>query len=145
MKLDFWQLSRDPVERVVTLIAERTRGADEKLLIVAEDAEQRAAMARALWEARPEAFLANGEADAPHAARQPILFSRRCEPANDARYAVLADGTWRDEAEGFARVFLLFGETGIEAARTTWRKFDGRHDVERSYYAQEGGKWVKKA
>jgi DNA polymerase-3 subunit chi len=144
MQLDFWQLSRDPVERVVALIAERTRGAGEKLLVVTAEDEQRAAISRALWEAK-EAFLANGEAAAPHAKRQPILLSNECEAANGARYAVLADGAWRDQAERFERAFLLFGEAGIEAARATWRQFDGRDDVERNYYAQEGGKWVKKA
>jgi DNA polymerase-3 subunit chi len=142
MKLDFWQLSRDPVERVVALIAERTRGAGEKLLVVAGDDAQRAAMSAALWEAKPTAFLANGET---HLERQPILLSGECAAANGARYAVLADGEWRDEAEGFERVFLLFGEAGLTAARALWRKFDGRDDVERSYFAQEDGKWVKKA
>lgn len=145
MQLDFWQLSRDPVERVVALIAERTRSAGEKLLVVAADDEQRAAMSRALWETKPEAFLANGEAAAPHAERQPILLSGECQPVNGARYVVLADGTWRSEAEPFERVFVLFGDAGTEAARGIWRQFDGREDVTRSYYAQEDGKWVKKA
>jgi DNA polymerase-3 subunit chi len=145
VQLDFWQLSRDPIERVVALIAERTLGAKEKLLVVAEDDTRRAAIGRALWEARPEAFLANGEADAPHAERQPILLSPRCEAANAARYVVLADGAWRAEAEGFERAFLLFDEAATPAARAVWRQFDGRDDVERNYYAQEDGKWVKKA
>ena len=130
---------------MVALIAERTRGSGEKLLVVAEDEAKRAAISRALWETRPESFLANGEAAAPHAERQPILLSEACDPVNGARYAVLADGTWREQAEQFERAFLLFGEAGIEAARATWRQFDGREDVERSYYAQEDGKWVKKA
>jgi DNA polymerase-3 subunit chi len=145
MQLDFWQLSRDPPELVVALIAERTRGAGEKLLVVTADDGQRAAVGRALWEAKPEAFLANGDATAPHAARQPILLSSECEATNGARYLVLADGDWRDGAEAFERVFLLFGEAGAEAARGVWRNFDGREDVQRSYYAQEEGKWVKKA
>mgnify|MGYP001168691666 CR=1 FL=1 len=145
MQVDFWQLSRDPVERVVALIAERTRGAGHRLLVVAEEQAQRAALSRALWESKPTSFLANGEASAPHADRQPILLSADCAAPNDARYAVLADGTWRDEAESFERVFLLFGEASIEGARAVWRRFDGREDVERSYYAQEDGKWVRKA
>jgi len=145
MQLDFWQLSRDPLELVVALIAERTRGAGEKLLVVTADDAQRAAVGRALWETKPEAFLANGDAADPHAARQPILLSSGCEARNGARYLVLADGDWRDGAEAFERVFLLFGEAGAEAARGVWRKFDGRDDVQRSYFAQEEGKWVKKA
>jgi DNA polymerase-3 subunit chi len=145
MQLDFWQLSRDPLERVVAQIAERARGAGEKLLVVAADDAQRSTMSDALWAAKPTAFLANGEAEAPHTARQPILLSRDCAAANGARYLVLADGEWRAEAEAFERVFLLFGEAAVEAARAVWRQFDGREDVERSYYAQEEGKWVKKA
>ena len=145
MQLDFWQLSHDAVERVVALIAERARSAGERLLVVAEDATQRDAMSRALWETKPEAFLAHGESGAPHAARQPILLSAECEPANGARYLVLADGDWRPSAEAFERVFLLFGEAGTPAACGVWRQFDGRAEVQRSYYAQEDGKWVKKA
>ena len=144
MQLDFWQLSRDPLERVVALIARRTLDAGERLLVVCEDASRREAIARTLWDEQPEAFLANGEATAPHAERQPILLSATCEPLNEARYAVLAGG-WREEAAGFARVFLLFGESGVTAARATWRRFDGREDVERHYDAQEEGKWVRKA
>jgi len=145
MQLDFWQLSRDPVERVVALIAERARGAGERLLVVSKDAGQREAISRALWDGKPEAFLAHGETGAPHASRQPILLSAECDAVNEARYLVLADGTWREPAEAFERVFLLFGEAGTPAARAVWRQFDGREDVQRSYYAQEDGKWVKKA
>ena len=145
MQLDFWQLSRDPVERVVALIAERTRSAGEKLLVVADEEAQRASLSQSLWEAKPEAFLANGEASAPRAARQPILLSAACEPANGAKYVVLADGTWREGAEAFERAFLLFGDAAVDGARAVWRQFDGREDVERSYYAQEDGKWARKA
>src|SRR5690606_21895487 len=117
MQLDFWQLSHDPVERVVALIAERTRSAGEKLLVVAHDEARRASLRRALWEARPTAFLANGEASAPHAARQPILLSPACDPANGAKYVVLADGAWREGAEAFERVFLLFDKGAVDRAR----------------------------
>ena len=75
MKIDFWQVTDDPVEKVVTLIAKRVLGEGERLLVVTENAEQRAAIARELWQAGAESFLANGEADAPGAERQPILLS----------------------------------------------------------------------
>lgn len=146
MKLDFWQLSRDPAERVVALIADRVRGEGEKLLVVARSADEREAMSRSLWGAKPEAFLANGDAFNPHAARQPILLSETCNAENGARYVVLADGRWRDEAAAFERAFLLFGQSDLEAARAIWRQFDGREDVVRSYFEQdESGKWVKRA
>jgi DNA polymerase-3 subunit chi len=142
-KLDFWQVTDDPVEKVVTLIAKRAVGQGERVLVVASDPAQRTAIARALWEAGPESFLANGEAHTPGAERQPILLAPEPVAANGASHLIIADGTWR-ESEGFARVFLLFPPDGAPAARAAWRAQDGREDVERAYYAQEDGRWVKK-
>jgi DNA polymerase-3 subunit chi len=143
MKLDFWQYTHDPVEKVVTLIAKRALGEGERVLVVSADAEQRAAISRALWQVGPDSFLANGEADAPGADRQPILLSADTAPSNAATHLILADGTFRD-APGFARVFLLFPPEAAPAARTAWRAHDGREDVTRAYFAQEDGRWVKK-
>ncbi len=143
MKLDFWQVTDDPVEKVVALIAKRALGDGARVLVVSADAEQRTAIARALWEGGAESFLANGEADAPGADRQPILLAAEPVAANGASHLILADGTWR-EATGFARVFLIFPPEGAPDARAAWRAQDGREGVERAYYAQEDGRWVKK-
>lgn len=48
MKVDFWQLSRDPAPRVVALIAARVLAQGERLLVVSDDAEQRQMIANAL-------------------------------------------------------------------------------------------------
>lgn len=142
-KLDFWQVTDDPVEKVVTLIAKRAVGQSERVLVVAADPAQRAAISAALWQAGAESFLAHGEAGAPGAERQPILLAAEPKAANGASHLILADGTFR-ETEGFARVFLLFPPDGARAARDAWRAQDGREGVERAYYAQEEGRWVKK-
>ena len=145
MQLDFWQLSSGSVGQVVALIAGRARSEGARLLVVDSDAERRSATSRALWEAKAEAFLANGDAAEPHAERQPILLSETCDAANGARLAIIADGQWRDEGEGFERTIMLFEEAGVPGAREVWPMFDGREDVVRRYFAQEDGKWVKKA
>ena len=144
MKVDFWQLSHDPAEKVCALIAERVLGAGERLLVVSKDAGQREAISAALWKAGPESFLANGEADEAGAALQPILLSDSPEPLNQASHVVFADGEWRD-ASGFSRSFLLFDDATVEQARATWRSLDGTEDLERSFFRQDGGKWVKVA
>ncbi|MEE4206229.1 MAG: DNA polymerase III subunit chi [Erythrobacter sp.] len=143
MKVDFWQLSRDPAPRVIALIAARVLAEGERLLVVSADAEQRQMIAKALWAAAPESFLANGHAGAAGEDRQPILLSEGCEAPNGASHVVFADGTWR-ECAGFARLFLLFSEDTLEAARRTWRSLDGA-GVERSFYRQDEGKWTKVA
>ena len=144
VQLDFWQYSQGPIERIVALIAERVLAGGDRLLVIDGDAERRAVTSKCLWEAKPEAFLANGEADAGYAERQPILLSNSCTPANGAKVAVLADGEWREPGEGLDRVILLFAESQAEPARAVWRQFDSREDVTRGYFAQEAGKWVKK-
>lgn len=143
MKVDFWQLSRDPVEKVVALIAQRVMDSGERLLVVSKEAGQREAISKALWAAAPESFLANGEAGAPGAERQPILLSDTLEAANSASHVIFADGQYR-EPSGFARAFLLFDESTKQAARQTWSALDDREGLERSYFEQVGGKWDKK-
>lgn len=145
MKVDFYQLSRDPAESVVPLLAQNTLKAGERLLVVSADDAQIARISEALWQ-RPASFLAHGLAGGPHPERQPILLADRPEPANDARYIALADGQWRDEAEQFERVFLLFDSATIDDARGIWRKLDGRDELERRYWRQEDdGAWVQAA
>jgi DNA polymerase III subunit chi len=141
VRVDFYQLGRDPVEAVVPRLAEQTLKAGERLLVLAADPERLAALSRALWAHAPESFLANGVAGTAHDARQPILLSTRAEAANGASFVVLADGAWREEAQAFARVFLLFDTDGVEAARACWRMLGDREAVERRFWKQEGGKW----
>jgi len=144
MKVDFWQLSSDPVEKVVALIAQRVMGNGERLLVVSASVEQRKLISEALWKAGPESFLANGEAAAVGASGQPILLSDTAEPANSARHVIFADGTYREQSD-FERAFLLFDDTTVEAARSTWRSLDGIEALERAFFRQDGGKWVKVA
>lgn len=144
MKLDFWQLSRDPADKVTALIASRVLGQDERLLVVSADAEQRAAISLSLWGSSPTRFLANGQASEVGAERHPILLSETPEPANGASHVIFADGRYRD-IEGFDRAFLLFDDTALQSARQTWKALEEREGLERAFFRQDGGKWVKVA
>lgn len=142
MRVDFYQLSRDPAELVLPKLAQGTLAAGERLLVVSEDAEQLGRISEALWTRVPLSFLAHGMAGGEHDACQPILLGHAPEPANGARYLALVDGVWRD-LEGAARVFLLFPPERIDDARATWRMLGSREGVERKYWRQEGGKWLE--
>ena len=141
MRVDFYQLSRDPVELVVPLIARATRAAGERLLVVSGDGDALDRIDLALWDRIPEAFLAHGRAGEPHEARQPILLSDSPQAGNGAQFIALADGLWRDEASTFVRAFLLFGDSELDGARACWRMLGNREDVERRFWKQDGGKW----
>ena len=140
MRVDFYNLTRDPVEAVLPLIARNTLAQGQRLLVVAEpDAFER--LSDALWTRLPESFLAHGRAGEPHEARQPILLSDTVQAANGGRYVALADGVWREEALSFDRAFLLFGSATIIAARAVWRELGTHADLDRHLWKQDGGKW----
>jgi DNA polymerase-3 subunit chi len=145
MRVDFYQLSRDPAELVVPLLARATKKAGEKLLVVSEDAEQIDRIDKQLWEQAPDAFLAHGKVGETHDARQPILLSSAMAAPNNAKYVVLADGKWRDETGEFERAFLLFGDDRLQDARACWKSLGDVDGMERNFWKQEGGKWRQMA
>ncbi|SFF83954.1 DNA polymerase III, chi subunit [Novosphingobium sp. CF614] len=139
----FYQLSRDPAEAVLPLIARKTLAEGRRLLVVSADAPQRDRISRALWSLGGETFLANGHAGEGQEDRQPILLSEVPRPANRATYLALADGVWREGEQPFARTFYLFDDATVQEARRVWRDLRGRQGIEQEYWKQEGGRWVK--
>ncbi|MDE1466224.1 DNA polymerase III subunit chi [Aurantiacibacter sp. D1-12] len=143
MRVDFYLLSADPAPVAITLLARKVREAGENLLVVADDFELLEAISQALWTATPEEFLANGIAGDEHDARQPILLSGEVEPVNGASFLLLADGHWREPAEGFSRVLYIFDQTTIDEARQTWKVLQDREDCESKFWKQQSGRWVE--
>lgn len=141
MQVDFYQLTRDPAEKVLPAIAQRILDNKGRLLIIRDDAGQLDAISAALWTARPDSFLAHAKSGEGDDARQPILLSQDTDAPNGAKFVALADGNWRAVTEDFERVFYLFPPEQTDNARSAWRTLgDG---VERRYWKQDGGKWVQ--
>ena len=142
MRVDFYQLSRDPVEVALPLLARAALKAGERMLVVSGDDDQLARIGEGLW-SLPDTFLANARAGDPHQDRQPVLLSDRTEATNGARFLALADGVWRESERPFARTFLLFDDVTVQAARDVWRMLKGREGTERHYWKQDGGRWIE--
>jgi DNA polymerase-3 subunit chi len=143
MRVDFYLLSTDPAPVAIALLASKVRQAGERLLVVADDLALLEQVSTTLWEAAPEAFLANGIAGDEHDAVQPILLSGDVDPANGATFLLIADGQWREPGEHFTRVLYLFDQDTIAGARQTWKALEGREGLERRFWKQEGGRWVE--
>lgn len=140
MQVDFYQLSRDPVERVVPLLADKALASVGRVLVVASDPAQRTTLSEALW--RYEAgFLAHGEAAAPHAEHQPIVIGDAISELNGARIAILADGEWRPEASSLDRAILLFAPEQTGEARTLWTELSADGHAMRIFKQRDGGGW----
>ncbi|MET0371899.1 MAG: DNA polymerase III subunit chi [Sphingobium sp.] len=143
MRIDFYQLSRDPVEKVLPVIAARILAEGDRLLVVDADEGRLGRISEGLWAGAPESFLAHGNAGGAGAAVQPILLAPACDAANGARHVALTDGLWREEALGFDRVFYFFDADTIDGARASWRMLARKDGVTPHFWRQEGRKWVK--
>ena len=145
MQVDFYQLAGTPPEQIIGSLAEKVRAAEGRLLIVAEDEKQLARLDRMLWDHGATSFLPHAVTGGAADASQPILLSTSPDAPNLARNMLIADGIWRDAALSYDRSFFLFDNATLEDARLAWKLLAGREGIERRYWAQESGKWVKKA
>ncbi len=145
MRVDFYQLGATALEQVIASVAEKLLGAGERLLVVADDDAQIARLDRLLWDQGTASFLPHGVSGGVDDARQPMLLSTSPDAANRARNLLIADGKWRDAALAFDRAFYFFDAATLDEARSAWRSLAGREDVEKHYWAQEGGRWTEKA
>ena len=75
-RVDFYQLSRDPVDVTVAKLARKVLQAGERLVVVSGDDAQRTHLSQVLWQQGGAAFLANGMAGGAHEARQPTPLRR---------------------------------------------------------------------
>ena len=145
MRVDFYQLGAVALEQVIASLAEKLLGAGEQLLVIADDEGQLARLDRMLWDQGAASFLPHGVSGGVDDARQPILLSTSPDAANRARNLLIADGKWRDAALAFDRAFYVFDVATLDEARSAWRSLAGREDVEKHYWAHEGGRWTEKA
>ncbi len=149
MQVDFYQLTRDPAENIIAVLASKILDDGGRLLVVSADEGQLAKISAALWASKPESFLAHGiagqssEGQGDNDAAQPILLSHSCIASNGARFISLADGDWRDDALAFERAFYLFAPEHTDNARAAWRALGLREDVARKYWKQDGARWVE--
>ena len=144
MQVDFYQLAGTPPEQVIASLAEKLLANDGRLIVIAKDEAFLSRLDRMLWDLGPASFLPHGLAGGTDDVRQPILLSTSPDAPNLARNLLIADGLWSDSALSYDRAFFLFGSATLETARGAWKSLAGREGVERRYFAQEGGKWVKK-
>jgi DNA polymerase-3 subunit chi len=143
MLIDFYHLAASPLERVLPSVCDKVLGSGERLLLVAEE-EQLERLDVLLWTYAKDSFLPHARREQPHPERQPILLSDAVEPLNGATNIALADGRWRDEALGFARIFYFFDGGQLQPARAAWKTLSRRSDAEPRYWKQDDrGKWVQ--
>ena len=146
MKVDFYHLTAQPLDRVLPMLAEKVLASGARLLVVAEEDAQRAHLDKLLWTYAPDSFLPHAQVGGEADGDQPVLIAPDVNAANGARNVLLADGIWRDDALDFDRAFHLFDDDAIRPARAAWKALAEREGVERRYWKQnDAGRWEQAA
>lgn len=144
----FYHLERQPLERVLPVLLEKTLERDWRAVVQTASQEYAEALDGHLWTYREESFLPHGlagERDAPHF---PVVLTADESNPNGAQVRFVVEGAPLPEADGYDRVVLLFDgrdEEALAGARAQWKSVKAAgHDV--TYWQQsDSGKWEKKA
>lgn len=144
----FYHLERQPLERVLPVLLEKTLERGWRAVVQTASQEYAEALDSHLWTYREDSFLPHGLASEGDAQRYPIVLTPETVNPNGAQVRFLVEGAPLPEAGGYARVVLLFdggNESAVAAARQSWKAARASgHDV--TYWQQtETGKWEKKA
>lgn len=145
MRVDFYQLTRDPADRLVPRLAQKIWADGQRLLIVTATEAAAQQLSDALWAAGNDQFLAHARASDADAAHAPIIIGDSMDAANGADHLVIADGIWRDPAAHCQRLFFLFTPDQVAEARANWRNLSAQNGGERHYWQQQQRGWEQLA
>lgn len=143
----FYHLTDSPMEATLPMLLGKARGAGWRTLVRGPDAlVQR--LDQMLWAGGQDDFLPHGIAGGPHDADQPILLGADV-PAEGFACVMCVGGADVTPSEvGLSdRTCILFDGHDPEAlanARTQWKTLTGA-GVSAQYWAQDDGRWIKKA
>src|SRR5262245_51228766 len=141
----FYHLQRQPLERVLPTLLEKSLERGWRVLVQAASDERVEALDAHLWTYRDDSFLPHGTHRESVAAMQPVLLTVGDHNPNGAHVRFLVDGTpMPADAETYQRIVLLFdGEDAdaVAAARARWTEAKARGFEVTYWQADEQGRW----
>jgi DNA polymerase III subunit chi len=144
----FYHLERQPLERVLPQLLERTLERGWRAVIETDSEERVEALSTMLWTHTEEGFLPHGTARDGHAEDQPVWITAASDNPNRASVRFFIGGSEPSGYDGLERAVLLFDGAdpeAVERARRIWKDARNQgHEV--SYWQQdESGRWQNKA
>lgn len=144
----FYHLERQPLERVLPGLLERTLERGWQAVVQVGSSERLQALDTTLWTYRDDSFLPHGTRKDPEAERQPIYLTLEDETPNGAAVRFLVDGARMGEFAGFTRIVYLFDGNDPEAvagARQEWKRAREAGCAVTYWQQGESGRWEKRA
>lgn len=144
----FYHLERQPLERVLPQLLEKSLERGWRAVVQAGSPERVEFLDSALWTYRDDSFLPHAAARDGNQAEQPVFLTDSSDNPNSAAIRFLVDGAIAEELDGYDRVVFIFDgrdEDAVAGARQQWKAASAAgHQV--TYWQQdEANRWVKKA
>jgi len=141
----FYHLTDTPLERTLPMLLGKCRDAGWRVAVRGRGTALLARLDVTLWQ---DGFMPHGMAGGPHDAEQPVLLGTDV-PADGFACLMSIDGAAVTAAEvGLSeRVCVLFDghdEAALTTARGQWKMLT-EQGCQAQYWAQEDGRWTKKA
>ncbi|NDV01621.1 DNA polymerase III subunit chi [Pseudoroseicyclus tamaricis] len=145
----FYHLTESPLERALPPLLGKALEAGWRVELRGREAAAMDRLDQALWLGAEESFLPHGRAGGAHDARQPVLLTAGEGAANAPACLMSVGGAEvsAEEVAALSRACVLFDgsdEAAVQHARGQWKALT-RAGTKAQYWAQEGGRWQKKA
>ena len=145
----FYHLTETPLEGTLAMLLTKARQAGWQVVVRGTDEARLDWLDQKLWQGPDEAFFPHGRAGTEFEADQPVLLTSGTDAPNGAQCVMSVDGAdvSAQEIADLSRVCILFDgndPNAVSHARGQWKTLsDGKCELQ--YWAQDAGRWVKKA
>lgn len=145
----FYHLERQPLEKVLPQLLERTLQRGWKAVVQAGNPERVEALDTHLWTYSDDSFLPHGTARDGNVEVQPVYLTDKPENPINAQVRFMVDGAAGDEVSaGYTRVIYIFDgrdQAAVAGARQQWKAAKAAGAAVTYWQQTEGGRWEKKA
>lgn len=144
----FYHLERQPLDRVLPGLLERTLARGWRAVVQAGSAERLEAVDLLLWTYNDESFLPHGTAKDGPPALQPVFLTTGEDNPNGAGVRFLVDGATLQSFNGYLRIVVIFDgadRMALESARAQWKVAKGQGCKVAYWQQNDQGRWEQKA
>jgi DNA polymerase-3 subunit chi len=144
----FYHLGRQPLDRVLPGLLEKTLERGWRAVVQAGNQERVDALDALLWTYADDSFLPHGTARDGMTDQQPVFLTAKDDNPNGATVRFLVDGAEAPDLTGYMRVVYIFDgrdEDALAQARAEWKKIKNSGLTVTYWQQNDNGRWEKKA
>lgn len=143
----FYHLTDSPLEATLPMLLGKARAAGWRVLVRGSDPALLKRLDDVLWQGPDIGFLPHGMAGGPHDADQPVLLGDVPVDGFECVMSVGGADVAAPDVAALERTCVLFDghdEAALQRARAQWKDLTDA-GCAAQYWAQDGGRWTKKA